>query len=142
MYKKELEAKLKDIFGVKSIIFDSFKLGKEQSVIFVDVFNEKIKYSTYKHYKYCRVIGKLEICGNKEQFFSGWFHEKFCLADETQKKGLSISSKENTISFAFNQKMFEKLSLDFEYIFCYNDFNKERRKINNINYTTEIKTNG
>ncbi len=139
MYKEALTEKLKNIFGIKSVIYDSFKLGKEQSVIVVNVFNEKIKYSTYNHYKYCRVVGKLEICGNKEQFFSGWFHEKYVLAPEELKKGLSISSNEVPLSFSFNQKMFEKISLDFEYIFCYNDFNKERRKIENINFITEIK---
>lgn len=132
MYKKKLEEVLKEIFGVKSIIFDSFSLGKEQSVIFVNVFNEKIHCSKWKNERYCRVNGKLELCGNKEQFYSGWFHDKYAIANSVLKKGLSISSTENSISFPFNQKMFEKISVDFEYIFCDNDWDRERIQIKQI----------
>lgn len=136
MYKKELSNKLKEIFGVKSIVFDSFSLGKEQSAIFVNVFNEKIHCSKWKNERYCRVEGKLELCGNKEQFYAGFFHEKYAIADKTLKKGLSLSGTENSISFSFNQKMFEKISIDFEYIFCDNDWDKERVQIKHIN--TEV----
>lgn len=139
MYKKELTKKLKSIFGVQSVIYDSFALGKEQSVIFVNVFNERIKCSKYKNQRYCRVEGKLELCGNKEQFHSGWFHEKYIIADTQLKDGLAIAGNETSISFPFNQKMFEKISVDFEYIFCDNDWDKERAKIKQVNMEVIIK---
>lgn len=132
MYKKSLEKKLKEIFGVKSIIFDSFSLGKEQSVIFVNVFNERINCSRWKNKRYCRVDGRLELFGNKEQFYSGWMHEKYAIANSELKKDLYIAGKENSISVPFNQKMFEKISVDFEYIFCDNDWDRERMQIKNI----------
>ena len=138
MYKEELTNKLKDIFGVQSVIYNNFTLGKEQSVIFVNVYNERIHFSKYKNSKYCRVEGRLELCGNSKQFYSGWFHEKFAIANEIQKKGLSLSSNETTIQFSFNQKMFNQLSVDFEYSVCNDDWDRERRKIKTINWEVNL----
>lgn len=126
MFRKDLEAKLKNIFGVKTVLFDSFELGKEQDALFVDIDNAR-DYITAGN-RGMIVDGRISICGLADKNKYGWLHTKIEMAKRADINAIWFGRNESPIKFSHNNNDYVKYDIDFIYSWR-TEFNAVKDKI-------------
>lgn len=126
MFRADLEARLKKIFGANKIIFDSFNLGKEQEALFVDIDNARDYIITGG--RGVLVDGRISICGPADKHKYGWMHSKIEMARKTETETFIFGRNETQIKFQHNNNEFIKYDIDFIYRYKV-DFNPISAKI-------------
>ena len=129
MFRSALETKLKNIFGVKTVLFDSFELGKEQDALFCDIDNASSYIVTGNQGMI--VDGRISICGQSNKNKYGWIHTKIELAKKDDIKDLKFGRNESQIKFAHNNDDYVKYDVDFIYTHAV-DFNPQSNKISGL----------
>lgn len=121
MFKKDIEKRLFDIFGLDRIIFDAFNLGKEQEALFVDIDNIK---DYVQAGKMCFIVdGRIAICAISEKHKYGWVHGRIELADFKVKAPFIFGRDESQIKFSHNNNDYTKYEVPFTYMYSC-EFNK------------------
>lgn len=126
MFTKDLETKLKNIFGSQKVVFDSFQLGKEQETLFVEIDSAK-DYTTDGNMGML-VVGRLGISGPAGKFKYGWAHKKIEIANRSDTDSFIFGRNELPIKFVHNSNEFIKYEVDFVYRF-HASFNPRADKI-------------
>lgn len=128
-----LEDKLKKIFGVEKIIFDTFEPGKEQAALFCSI--DKVRAQISDGKKSLLVTGTLCVCVPRDKMPLGWFAERLALS-RTENE-LSVGLTEIPVQFKNDNDFYIKNDVEFTYK-TVRDFNPAYGTINAINLDVEI----
>ena len=113
MYEKTLESRLLQIFGIKKVEFDSYKLGRDQEILWCNVFDCNVRFGDTGHER-AIVTGQLEISAAKGKLFCGWLHKQTL---KNTNRDFWFSPYERDIHFEDNGKVFTKYSMEFAYFY-------------------------
>lgn len=113
MYRAELEKDLKQIFGIKKVVFSSVEYGQEQDVIYCSILRERNRPRHGFYYFY--VYGSIGYNAQVGNTVKGFWHAKFLRSRYATKSRLSLSSFEDNVDFTVMNKFFNKSRIDFQY---------------------------
>ena len=129
MYKKDLEKKLINIFGINRIIFAEPSEDKEQEVLFVNIASSNCKIKNDRIL--AKVEGQIIIYVNQDKLPHGFFIKKLNKASIDDTESLFFHNIDNNEQYAGAIGL-EKRTVDFVY-FSNASYNPDMGEITSIN---------
>ena len=129
MYKKDLEKKLINIFGINRIIFAEPSEDKEQEVLFVNIASSNCKIKNDRIL--AKVEGQIIIYVNQDKLPHGFFIKKLNKASIYDTESLFFHNIDNNEQYAGAIGL-EKRTVDFVY-FSNASYNPDMGEITSIN---------
>lgn len=118
MYKKQLEADLRKIYGVKKVLFASVESGWEQGALYVDVSNvwQNIRHGQ-QHF---RVRGTLGMWGVSPAYKTGFLKDKLWEASRTSTlkeiaDRILLFDNEENVKYPDMESYFNQTEIGFIY---------------------------
>lgn len=135
MFRKELEKRLKNIFGFRKISFDAPSESFEQDTLFVDISEVRTNAAPGKASAYVR--GSLSVFSQNDKLPYGYFNKRLQTASASLTKSLFFYDIDTNVlnSPARMQNISERRT---SFVFLYSEqYDPNRGQLTQVNYSEE-----